>query len=127
MRAAPGFIGCYCTRTQIRYLCLHDGQYLRTFKGHSKPVVSLEMSPKEDIFASASLDDTIRIWDLRSTDCQAVMHFASGGERPAVAFDDKGVVLAAAICGQTKVCWALIYTHLHVSSQLTARTCSARG
>lgn len=89
---------------QIRYLSLHDNRFLRTFKGHSKTIVAVEMSPKEDVFASASLDDTIRIWDLRSTDCQAAMRFDGGGGRPAVAFDPQGVVLAVAISGgQTKV------------------------
>jgi len=89
---------------EIRYLSLHDERYLRCFKAHTKPVVALEMSPKDDLFASAALDDTARIWDLRSTDCVAVMRFASEGERPAVSFDPKGMVLAAAIGdGQTKL------------------------
>ncbi|KAL1521158.1 hypothetical protein AB1Y20_022711 [Prymnesium parvum] len=88
---------------EIRYLSLHDDRYLRYFKAHTKRVVSLELSPKEDLFASAALDDTARIWDLRSTDCTAVMRFASEGEQPAVAFDPQGVVLAAACAGQTKL------------------------
>ena len=98
------------THAQIRYLSLHDERYLRCFKGHGKPVVGLEMSPKEDLFASASLDETVRIWDLRSTDCVAALRYSSNGEqsRPAVAFDPQGVVLAAAISGgQTKASDAL--------------------
>jgi COMPASS component SWD2 len=97
-------VSCVVCVLQIRYLSLHDNRYLRVFQGHSRSVVAVEMSPKEDVFASASLDGTIRIWDLRSTDCQAAMHFSGEGERPAVAFDPQGVVLAAAISGgQTKV------------------------
>ena len=100
-----------CDRAQLRYLSLHDERYLRCFKGHTKPVVALEMSPKEDLFASAALDDTVRIWDLRSTDCAAALRYSGNGElsRPAVAFDPQGVVLAAAISGgQTKVSDALV-------------------
>lgn len=61
------------------------------------------MSPKEDLFATASLDDTARLWDLRSTDCAAVMRIPSSGFTPTVAFDPQGVVLAAVCAGQTKV------------------------
>jgi COMPASS component SWD2 len=59
----------YCstkTEDSIRYMSLHDNKYLRYFKGHTKPVVSLEMSPGDDTFASASVDSTIRFWDLRN-------------------------------------------------------------
>ena len=45
------------------------------------------------------MDDTARIWDLRSTNCQGVMRFAGGGNRPAAAFDPHGLVFAVAIGG----------------------------
>lgn len=50
---------------QIRYLSLYDNKFLRYFPGHTKRVVSLRMSPVDDTFISASLDKTIRLWDLR--------------------------------------------------------------
>lgn len=50
---------------QIRYLSLYDNKFLRYFPGHTKRVVSLRMSPIDDTFISASLDKTIRLWDLR--------------------------------------------------------------
>ncbi|EGF76071.1 hypothetical protein BATDEDRAFT_93069 [Batrachochytrium dendrobatidis JAM81] len=54
----------------LRYMSLHDNKYLRYYKGHKKRVVSLVMSPQDDSVLSASLDDTVRFWDLRSPNCQ---------------------------------------------------------
>lgn len=73
----------------VRYMSFHDNRYLRTFRAHTDEVVALEMSPKEDIFASASKDDTARLWDLRQANCAGVMRFQGGGHRPTVAFDPR--------------------------------------
>jgi COMPASS component SWD2 len=62
----------YCStkvENSIRYMSLHDNKYLRYFKGHESLVVSMEMSPADDMFISAGLDNTVRIWDLRSPAC----------------------------------------------------------
>ena len=83
----------------VRYLSLHDNRYLRAFRAHTAAVVALEMSPKEDILASASMDDTARLWDLRTVNCQGVLRFEGRGHRPAVAFDPQGLVFAAAVSG----------------------------
>jgi hypothetical protein len=45
-------------------------RYLRYFKGHRDQVVAVCMSPKTDAFLSASLDKTMRLWDLRTNACQ---------------------------------------------------------
>lgn len=50
----------------IRYLSLHDNKYLRYFVGHEKRVVTLCMSPADDRFISGSLDNSIKLWDLKS-------------------------------------------------------------
>lgn len=81
----------------IRYTSLHDNSYLRYFKGHTDAVVGMEMSPKDDCFATASIDRTARIWDLRTTNCQGMIPLSAG--RPAVSFDNQGLVLAAAVDG----------------------------
>ncbi|KAJ8304346.1 hypothetical protein KUTeg_017929 [Tegillarca granosa] len=57
-------------------------------------VVTLNMSPVNDSFLSGSLDKTIRIWDLRSQNCQGLMHLPG---RPVAAFDPEGLIFAAGI------------------------------
>uniref|UniRef100_A0A915PHZ7 Anaphase-promoting complex subunit 4-like WD40 domain-containing protein n=1 Tax=Setaria digitata TaxID=48799 RepID=A0A915PHZ7_9BILA len=74
----------------IRYLSLHDNKYIR--------VVTLCMSPLDDMFLSGSLDKTIRLWDLRIQSCQGLMHVPS---RPVAAFDPEGLIFAAGINSDT--------------------------
>ncbi|XP_052781906.1 WD repeat-containing protein 82-like [Mya arenaria] len=78
----------------IRYLSLHDNKYIRYFPGHTKKVVCLNMSPINDTFLSGSLDKTIRLWDLRSQNCQGMMHLPG---RPVATFDPEGLIFAAGI------------------------------
>jgi len=78
----------------IRYLSLHDNKYIRYFPGHTKKVVTLCMSPIDDAFISGSMDKTIRLWDLRSQNCQGLMHLSG---RPVAAFDPEGLIFAAGV------------------------------
>uniref|UniRef100_UPI00358DF22A WD repeat-containing protein 82 n=1 Tax=Myxine glutinosa TaxID=7769 RepID=UPI00358DF22A len=78
----------------IRYLSLHDNKYIRYFPGHTKKVVALCMSPVDDTFISASLDKTIRLWDLRSPNCQGLMYLQG---RPVCSFDPEGLIFAAGL------------------------------
>lgn len=77
----------------IRYLSLNDNSYIRYFRGHKGLVTSLEVSPLQDVFCSASLDDTIKLWDTRTSSFQASIP----SEKPSyVAFDPSGLVIAVA-------------------------------
>eukprot|EP00095_Tigriopus_kingsejongensis_P001573 snap_masked-scaffold907_size82601-processed-gene-0.9 protein:Tk01573 transcript:snap_masked-scaffold907_size82601-processed-gene-0.9-mRNA-1 annotation:"wd repeat-containing protein 82" len=78
----------------IRLLDVQENKYLQYFRGHSKKVVALCMSPTDDAFLSGSTDKTIRLWDLRSPNCQGLMHLAG---RPVAAFDPEGLIFAAGI------------------------------
>lgn len=78
----------------IRYLSLHDNKYIRYYPGHEKKVVTLCMSPVDDKFLSGSLDQTIRLWDLRSPACLGLMHLPG---RPVANFDPDGLIFAAGI------------------------------
>lgn len=57
----------------------------------STRVVSLCISPTDDSFASAALDDSVRFWDLRSSECHGRMQVTG---RPCVAYDPEGKVVA---------------------------------
>ncbi|RUS19682.1 WD40-repeat-containing domain protein [Endogone sp. FLAS-F59071] len=82
----------------IRYLSLHDNKYIRYFKGHCNRVVALEFSPVDDGFLSAAIDDTVRLWDLRSSACQGLIKIRG---RPTVAFNETGVVFALGLESNT--------------------------
>ncbi|CAE6522067.1 unnamed protein product [Rhizoctonia solani] len=78
----------------IRYHSLHDNKYLQYFRGHKKKVISLDVSPVDDGFMSSSLDNTVRLWDLRSPQCRGLLNLPAP---PVVAYDSTGVVFAVAI------------------------------
>lgn len=78
----------------IRYLSLHDNKYLRYFVGHEKRVVTLCMSPADDTFLSGSLDQTIRLWDLKSDKPIAKLIFQGA---PVANYDPEGLIFAVGI------------------------------
>eukprot|EP01116_Phalansterium_solitarium_P010977 TRINITY_DN26586_c0_g1_i1.p1 TRINITY_DN26586_c0_g1~~TRINITY_DN26586_c0_g1_i1.p1 ORF type:complete len:324 (+),score=41.99 TRINITY_DN26586_c0_g1_i1:64-972(+) len=75
----------------LRYLSLHDNRYLRYFKGHRERVISLAMSPRDDMFMSASLEGSVRLWDLNTNSCQGLMR-RNGVS--VVQFDPQGLIFA---------------------------------
>lgn len=78
----------------IRYLCIENNKYIRYFSGHTKKVVTLCLCPKQDLFISGSVDNTLRLWDSRSPNCQGLMHLS---ERPVAAFDPEGLIFATGL------------------------------
>lgn len=78
----------------IRYLSLHDNKFIRYFTGHTKKVISLQMSPIDDNFMSGSLDNTVRLWDLRSPTCSGVVNVNG---KPVCAFDPEGLLFSVGV------------------------------
>ncbi|CAG0917629.1 unnamed protein product [Notodromas monacha] len=76
----------------LRYLSLVDNKYIRYFKGHGKRVCGLHMSPRDGCFLSASLDRTVRLWDLRNNNA---VHTLQINGRPFVSYDPEGAIFAA--------------------------------
>ncbi|KAG8632131.1 hypothetical protein KVT40_001271 [Elsinoe batatas] len=50
----------------LRYLSVHDNSFIKYLRGHTDRVTSLTLCPSNDTFLSASLDHTVKLWDLRS-------------------------------------------------------------
>ncbi|CAM9675200.1 unnamed protein product [Ectocarpus sp. 4 AP-2014] len=80
----------------VRYLSLYDNRFLRFFTGHTDKVVSIAMSPTDDHFMTGSADKTVRLWHLSRPQCLAVLEFPPGHGTPYVAYDQQGLVFAAA-------------------------------
>lgn len=77
----------------IRYLATHDNTYIRYFRGHTAPVTSIALCPKDDTFLSCSLDNTLRLWDIRSSTPQARLELATPHF---CAYDPSATVIAVA-------------------------------
>ncbi|CEP62195.1 WD-repeat containing protein SWD2 LALA0_S04e10000g [Lachancea lanzarotensis] len=75
----------------IRHLNLETNQYLRYFTGHGALVSDLEMSPLNDTFISASYDESVRLWDLRTSKAQAIVPSLVPN---CIAYDPSGLVFA---------------------------------
>ncbi|SCU95734.1 LAMI_0F03532g1_1 [Lachancea mirantina] len=75
----------------IRHLNLETNQYLKYFTGHGALVSNLEMSPLDDTFLSASYDESVRLWDLRTSKAQAIIPSLVPS---CIAYDPSGLVFA---------------------------------
>lgn len=74
----------------IRYHSLHDNKYISYFKGHRDRVISLAMNPQNDTFCSSSVDETCKLWDLKSPTLIASLPMKG---KPQVSIDPSGKVL----------------------------------
>lgn len=73
----------------IRYLSLSSNQYIRYFKGHKAQVTLIEVNPCHDQFLSASLDGTVKLWDLKSTTPVGNLDI---GQPAVIGYDPQGIV-----------------------------------
>ena len=82
------------SRMQVVMLhSLHDNRIIRCFGGESALFSSMCMSPVSDTFATASMDGTFTVWDIRSPN-PAAQGKVDG--IPAVSIDPTGTVLSVA-------------------------------
>ncbi|XP_036601312.1 WD repeat-containing protein 82-like [Trichosurus vulpecula] len=82
----------------ICYLALQEAKYITLLKGHQQKVLSLSLS-SQNYLISGSLDQSIRLWDLRFSDCINIKSFQ--GETVCT-FHPEGTLIATGI-GSKKV------------------------
>ncbi|EME48039.1 hypothetical protein DOTSEDRAFT_167575 [Dothistroma septosporum NZE10] len=85
----------------IRYLSMHDNSFIRYFRGHTGRVTSLAVSPSNDQFMTASLDNTVKLWDCRSPNAQGQLNF---NQPYFAAYDASASVIAVASPEAQTVC-----------------------
>lgn len=75
----------------IRLISLQKNSYVRYYKSHREQVNAIDRNPvASELFVSSSKDDTVRLWDFRTSNCQACIPQASC----LVTYDPLGVVMA---------------------------------
>jgi COMPASS component SWD2 len=74
-------------------LSTHDNSFIRYFKGHTDTVTSLALSPSNDDFLSCSRDDTVRFWNLKSSNAQGQLNLHGAY---LCAYDPSATVIAVA-------------------------------
>ncbi|KAG7336777.1 WD repeat-containing protein [Nitzschia inconspicua] len=80
----------------VNYWSVYDNKLLRKFRGHSGPIHDMSVCPAEDLFLTASNDQTVRLWNMSQAGCIGQMDLPRDKTtgKPFVAFDSTGMVFA---------------------------------
>ena len=76
---------------------------IHTFEGHGYNVVSVAITPDGKLLASASYDETIKLWDIESKKCLITLEDHNEGVC-SVTFSPDGTLLASVSDDQVMGC-----------------------
>lgn len=57
----------------IKAWSAYDGRLLATFRGHEKEISDIDINFENTLLASGSCDKTLRIWNLKTTECKFIL------------------------------------------------------
>jgi WD40 repeat protein len=57
----------------IKAWCAFDGRLIATFRGHQKEISDIDINYENTLVASGSYDNTIRIWNLKTTESTTIL------------------------------------------------------
>ncbi len=82
----------------------HQGECLKTLRGHESWVYSIAFSPQGEILASGSRDNTIKLWDWQFGQC---LYTLVGHEKrvKSISFNSEGSILVSASDDKTIKIW----------------------
>ncbi|KAG7195314.1 member of Set1p complex, histone methyl transferase [Scheffersomyces spartinae] len=109
--STPGESSAETDSDAIRYLQLADNQYVRYFRGHAAQVLDIQVNPVADTFVSASLDCTVKMWDLRVANATGNINTKVPS---IIAYDPHGVVMAL---GRQSILGKLQSTENHTNNK----------
>ncbi len=78
----------------IKVWAVADGRELFTLKGHSEDIHAVAFSPDGNFLASGSIDQTVKIWDVKSGQLIRTLHHGNGIMD--VTFSPDGTLVASA-------------------------------
>ena len=81
------------------------GNRPRTLRGHTSSVTGLAFDRAGRLLSSGSLDRTVRIWNIRQPEDEAIVLEGHGGWVWSVAFSPNGSTIASASADQTARLW----------------------